>query len=156
MTPMVLDLLSDMLHPEQWWHAIPKSLFSEARRVREAISYNHRRIYLCGPMSGMQAYNAPAFDRYAAALRAIGHSVFSPAENGLPPESVWKAHMRTDIAALMSCGRVALLPGWEKSRGAQLEHHIACALEMEVRPVAHYLDAAIQQQSKEHRNGDAK
>ena len=142
MTPMVLDLLSDMTHPEQWGHAIPQSLFREARRVREAISYNHKRIYLCGPMSGMQAYNAPAFDRAAAALRAMGHAVFSPTENGLPADSAWGAHMRADIAALMACGRVALLPGWEKSRGAQLEHHIANALEMEVRPVAHYLDTA--------------
>jgi len=93
-------------------------------------------------MSGMQAYNAPAFDRYAAALRAMGHAVFSPTENGLPADSAWGEHMRADIAALMSCGRVALLPGWEKSRGAQLEHHIASALEMEVRPVVHYLDTA--------------
>jgi hypothetical protein len=138
-TIKAIRLLEDMLHPEQWGHAIPVCLAKSARPVLEALKYDHRRIYLCGPMSGIHGYNIPAFADAATALRARGHSVFAPHENGLDIDSQWRAHMRVDIAALMSCGRMALLTGWAASKGATLEHHIACALEMEVRPLAHYL-----------------
>lgn len=72
-------------------------------------------------------------------MRQLGHDVFSPHENGLESQAPWAAHMRVDIAALTLCGRFALLPGWTDSKGARIEHDIACALNMQVRPVEHYL-----------------
>lgn len=137
-----LDLLREMRHPEQWGHAIPRDLAVCARAVENALAYNHKRIYLAGPMSGMANYNIPAFERYAHQLRQLGHDVFSPHENGLESQAPWAAHMRVDIAALTLCGRMALLPGWTDSKGARLEHDIACALNMQVRPVDHYLYTA--------------
>ena len=134
-----LDLLREMRHPEQWGHAIPRDLAVCARAVENALAYDHKRIYLAGTMSGMANYNIPAFELAARQLRERGHEVFSPHENGIEQQSSWVAHMRVDIAALMSCGRMALLDGWRSSRGAMLEHTIACALEMQVLPIAHYL-----------------
>jgi hypothetical protein len=134
-----LNLLREMRHPEQWGHAVPADLARCARAVEEKLSYSHRRIYLAGPMSGMANYNIPAFERYAHQLRQLGHDVFSPHENGLESQAPWAAHMRVDIAALTLCGRFALLPGWTDSKGARIEHDIACALNMQVRPVEHYL-----------------
>jgi hypothetical protein len=36
------------------------------------------RVYLCGPMRGYPAWNAAAFDRYAAEWEEEGHTVLSP------------------------------------------------------------------------------
>jgi len=138
-TISVLRLIDDMLHPEQWGHAIPPDLAPHLRSARHGLGYKHDRVYLAGPMSGIASYNIPAFAGAAAALRARGWDVFAPHENGLESNHTWYAHMRVDIAAITTCGRMALLPGWEKSRGAVLEHHIARMLGMHVRPVSSYL-----------------
>lgn len=88
------------------------------------------RLYLAGPMSGLPSLNFPAFHAAAAALRAKGHEVVNPAEINVDPSTGWEACMRADIAQLVTCDGIALLPGWERSRGATLEHHIATALGM--------------------------
>lgn len=90
------------------------------------------RCYLAGPMSGIEALNFPAFHVAAARLRATGLEVINPAEIVPDQTAKWEDCMRADIAALVTCDRIALLPGWQKSRGATLEHHIATALGMEV------------------------
>ena len=41
------------------------------------------------------------------------------------PEWDWSKCMRADIRALCDCDAIYMLPGWEKSNGAQLELHIA-------------------------------
>ena len=88
------------------------------------------RLYLAGPMSGLPFLNFPAFHKAASNMRTIGYEVINPAELVPDPKAKWEDAMRADIAALVTCDRIALLPGWEKSRGATLEHHIATALGM--------------------------
>ena len=101
-----------------------------------------KRVYIAGAMSGLPNLNFPAFHREAARLRAEGFDVVNPAEiNGGADELVamtgmddlqlaahWRACMRNDIAQLVTCDAIVMLPGWERSRGATLEHHIAKAL----------------------------
>lgn len=93
------------------------------------------KLYLCGPMTGLPAFNYPAFDTAAAQLRGAGFDVFNPAENGLAAEAPWAEHMRVDIINLMTCQGVALLPGTDTSRGAKLELHNALELGMPVASV---------------------
>ena len=88
------------------------------------------RVYVAGPMTGIQDLNFPAFHRAAASLRASGYEVINPAEINADPEAGWNACMRADIAQLVTCDAIALLPGFERSRGATLERHIALQLEM--------------------------
>ena len=88
------------------------------------------RIYIAGPMSGLPALNFPAFHAEAAKLRALGHEVINPAEVNPDTTMPWAQCMRKDIAELVTCDAIRLLPGWEKSKGATLEHHIADRLEL--------------------------
>jgi hypothetical protein len=89
-------------------------------------------LYLSGPMTGKPEFNFPAFHAAASDLRARGFTVINPAEldaaDAAPME--WEQYLRRDIRHLMDADRIALLPGWEYSRGAKLELHIATALGM--------------------------
>jgi hypothetical protein len=83
------------------------------------------RCYVAGPMTGIEALNFPAFHAAAAILRARGYEVVNPAEINADPSAGWDACMRADIAQLVTCDCIALLPGWEKSRGATIEARLA-------------------------------
>lgn len=88
-------------------------------------------IYLSGPMSGIPDHNRLAFRGAANLLRALGHTVLSPAEFPNDGKS-WEECLRLDILFLLQCDHIVLLSGWEGSRGANLELRIAQNLGMEV------------------------
>lgn len=92
------------------------------------------RWYLSGPMSGYPDNNRVQFERAAAMLREHGYQVCNPAEFGEEPGRPWSDYLREDIKALMDCRGVITLPGWQESRGASLEVHVAQALGMPVLP----------------------
>jgi len=94
------------------------------------------RIYLAGPMIGIQDFNYPAFHAEAARLRELGYHVESPAEN--PEQPTWLAYMRQSIRQMLTCDCVALLPNWKQSRGALVEHGIAIALGIPARPCGEF------------------
>lgn len=93
------------------------------------------RIYIAGPMTGLPKSNYPAFNAAAARLRALGHHVENPAENPAPPCGSWLGYMRLALAQLVTCDHIALLPGWEASKGASVEWRLACDLGLPVSPV---------------------
>ena len=101
-----------------------------------------KRIYIAGPMSNMPALNFPAFHAEAARLRSLGYEVVNPAEVNADPTAGWHACMRADIAQLVTCDAVRLLEGWESSRGASLEAHIAHSLDMRLVYPGETLEAA--------------
>jgi hypothetical protein len=85
-------------------------------------------------MTGYPEHNFPAFREAAAAWRAAGHTVVSPSEQEWNDDlgQPWEFYLRRDIPLLLQCDGVVLLPGWERSRGARLEAHIADALGMQI------------------------
>ncbi len=88
------------------------------------------RVYLSGPMSGIEGCNRPAFEAAYAKLKAAGHEVVSPHE--APSMDSWEDYMRHDLRMLLDCEVIALLPGWMASRGAQLEYRVASDLGFDV------------------------
>lgn len=108
------------------------------------------KIYLAGPMRGIPEFNFPAFYAAAKALRAEGHFVFSPAErdNERHGTDISKGNATGDEAKAVKdhgfnlrealahdlafiCAEadaIALLPGWEASKGANAERAAALAL----------------------------
>ena len=91
-----------------------------------------KRAYLAGPMTGYPDLNFPLFHRTAAHFRAQGIDVVNPAEINADPAAGWIDCMRNDIRELVTCDSILMLPGWEKSKGASLEHYIARQLELRV------------------------
>jgi hypothetical protein len=83
-------------------------------------------------MTGISDLNFPAFNAEAERLRSLGFDVVNPAEVNPDAEASWHECMRKDIAALVTCDMLALLPGWERSRGAHLEMHIAHRVGIEI------------------------
>lgn len=94
------------------------------------------RVYISGPMSGLPELNFPAFHAAAATLRAKGLDVVNPAEINPDSAMPWEQCMKADIKALCDCDALVMLPGWERSKIAHLEVHIAHRLGMQILPVA--------------------
>lgn len=109
------------------------------------------RVYVAGPMSGIKEFNFPAFHAAAAKLRNEGHIVFNPAERDIERHngvdiSKGNASGSQEVAAeehgfslrdaladdtwwiCKEADAIALLPGWEDSKGARAEHALAVAL----------------------------
>jgi hypothetical protein len=112
------------------------------------------KIYVAGPMRGIPEFNFPAFNAAADKLKAEGHIVFNPAQkdnerhgkdiskgnaNGCE-ETAAKEHgfdlrvaLGDDLAWICAeADAIALLPGWEKSKGATAEKATAEALGLEI------------------------
>lgn len=92
-------------------------------------------VYLSGPMTGLPEYNYPAFNAAARRLRSMGYFVFNPAESfdgdtSRPRED----YMRKDIEMLLQADMVALLPGWERSKGVAVELAVATSLGLLLHP----------------------
>lgn len=108
-----------------------------------------KKIYIAGPMRGYPYWNFLAFDDAQARWEADGWHVFNPAvlcralgyagfddadaipecrEKGRPH---LKHVMSSDIACLYAADAVALLPGWERSKGAAVEVAVGVFLGLE-------------------------
>jgi hypothetical protein len=97
------------------------------------------RIYVAGPMSGIEDHNLPAFAAAARQLDEAGHIAVNPGRRGVIPSATWSDYLRMALVDMLGCDAVALLPGWEQSRGATLEVHVAEALDMPVNPLDEWL-----------------
>lgn len=108
-----------------------------------------KHLYISGPMSGLPEFNEAAFNEAARLLRAAGYQVTNPAEKALPHNASWQQHMREDIKLMMDCDGLAILPGWQHSRGANAEINLAHALGLDVFGVVVWLAAAKQPKQTE-------
>lgn len=103
---------------------------------------NELAWYVCGPMTRIPRFNYPLFDLVTAWLRLKFENVISPTEldsevmqdlaraslDGaadkmqLDSGETWGDVLARDVRLIeKQIGHFALLPGWERSRGARLE-----------------------------------
>lgn len=91
-----------------------------------------KTVYIAGKMYGLpQEQVKEKVERVSTDLQNQGYRVVSPAEcmnNG----ETWERSMKHSIKSMLECDEVHLLPGWQESRGAQLERDIAIRLGMDV------------------------
>lgn len=108
------------------------------------------RVYVAGPMRGIPEFNFPAFHEATATLRQLGCIVFNPAEkdnerhgtdiskgNAAGCETLaaqqhgfnLREALGLDLAWICAeADAIALLPGWQNSKGARAERATAEAL----------------------------
>lgn len=101
-----------------------------------------KKVYLAGPMSGLEDFNFPAFHKAAGELRERGFEVFSPAEADLQKwgtleevkaKATYRECLSTDLNYILDhADIIALLPGWENSKGVAAELATAKALNLEI------------------------
>jgi Domain of unknown function (DUF4406) len=98
------------------------------------------KIYIAGPMTGYPEFNYPAFDLAQSQLRKKGYEAISPAVFDTTGEIMpWAFYARAGLRMLLECDAVALLEGWDESRGAGLEVYVARALGMIVAPLEDWM-----------------
>lgn len=102
---------------------------------------NKRVIYISGPMTGLPNYNYDEFNRVASILKRMGYKVINPADTGVREGWIWRDYLTKDLIDLLSnnVSIVVTLDGWENSKGARLEVHVAKELGMDVIPVRDFL-----------------
>ena len=104
------------------------------------------RVYIAGPITGLPDGNRAAFAARADELRASGYEPLNPwdIEPGdhagpcrgerFTPDAThgYGCHLRADIAELMFCDGITLLPGWHRSKGARTEYHVARSIGLDL------------------------
>ena len=100
------------------------------------------RLYLSGPITGIEDYG-PRFAAAADQLEAVGYTVVNPATIGDRPGWLWADYMRAALQLMCNCQGVALLPGWQESKGARLEREVADRLSMPTTTVDGWLSDTL-------------
>lgn len=111
-------------------------------------------------MTGYPDLNFAAFDEAAAQLRAAGYDVINPADGDrelgidtsdaaqkLAGEKEFNEAMKRDIPLVLGADGVALLHGWRRSRGANIEHDVCRAIGNPAMTVEAWLFQASKQKS---------
>ena len=108
-------------------------------------------IYVIGPVTGKPSRNIKEFSRVKEALRIAGHKARIPHEF-IGDYLRWDDYMRISVREMLRFGRfstpswpsyryggIAMLDGWEDSKGARIEHDLAVSLGIECRPWREWL-----------------
>lgn len=83
------------------------------------------KVYISGPITGIDFGNRFAFSCARNALEMCGYEVVDPSEVKLDDEATWADYMRADLKLLLDCDHIYMLEGWEDSKGARIERELA-------------------------------
>ena len=110
--------------------------------MSSAKKSENKKVYIAGPITGLPNYNFAEFDRAAAIIGARGLEAMNPAEIGRkwlidhahkePNASEYQDLLSAGREQLRQCGRIYLLRGWEKSKGALSELSYALIMGLQV------------------------
>jgi hypothetical protein len=114
------------------------------------------KVYISGPITGLtESEYTENFARAEAFVISEGHEAVNPvkvqacvtedcfkpgdkvgAQSAVKDDGSylhsWQCYMKHDLIAMFECDAILMIPGWESSRGAQLELDIATRLDFKV------------------------
>ena len=96
------------------------------------------RIYLSGKITGREKEDyTRQFARAESFYKTGGFDVVNPVTIGeevlkINPKAEWQDFMIRDLEALRTCTHIALLEGWEESKGAKMEKAEAEKMGLEI------------------------
>ena len=106
---------------KEYEKALAEEKESEQQPKRKA------KIYIAGRVSGVkpEVYEKQ-FATVKAELEMAGHEVINPLTDIEHEDTTnWGLTIMECLPYVAQCDCIALLPGWEKSNGAQIEYHFA-------------------------------
>ena len=92
---------------------------------------NRGKVYISGPITGIDFGNRLAFMAARCGLELCGYEVVDPSDVKLDDDATWADYMRADLKLLLDCDYIYMLEGWEDSKGARLERGLAERLGIE-------------------------
>lgn len=97
------------------------------------------RVYVMGPMTDITDMNRPAFEHAAECLRLAGYEPVLPADlitAGVKqydsPGALYRDVLPKDIDLIAGCDAAVALPGYERSKGCDLEVHVCDVMDIPV------------------------
>jgi hypothetical protein len=88
------------------------------------------KIYIAGAITGHDLQERrETFMKWQKYFEDRGYAVVNPMELPHNHDKTWESYMKECIVALVDCTTIFLIDGWEESKGAQLELHIAKKLD---------------------------
>lgn len=105
----------------------------------------HRKtvLYIAGPMTGIDNHNLDAFNAAQRVLESVGYATLNPARHEAVDGRDWYDYMRLGITDILEADHVALLPGWDKSKGALLEVSVANGINKFTEPIDYWISEAM-------------
>ena len=89
-------------------------------------------IYISGAITGISNWTEHfqkgeqyLLEKYKDDDLIIRNPLHFPKLECKDPDEEWLAYMKMSIHQLMECDTIYMLKGWEDSKGAKIEHHIA-------------------------------
>lgn len=122
--------------PEPSGHISPRPM----TKAEFNAALGRRKVYIAGPMRGIEHFNFPAFDAARDRAKSLGWFPISPADmdraagfketdDTVGPAACREFAMRDTEALLLLRAEhgdaIAMLPGWERSTGALAEFFLA-------------------------------
>jgi len=92
-----------------------------------------KKIYIAGKITGTDLEQTfKKFEEKENELKAQGWEVVNPMKLKHDHDKKWESYMTECLSALKQCQAIYLLPDWDRSAGAVVEHLFAIKMKLEI------------------------